>query len=204
MRSKLLLIGALGTLLHVQITDAKLLGRIGAVYPIKEKDALTEIEDRARAVDWNKVLDKKKIVSQMKALRPEGLAHLPRAKRDRRFQVDMTFTLTYDIPDGRGGILYPKGYTFNPLELISYPYIQVYINGDDRKQIEWFNSSPYAKDDRVRLNLVDGSHFEVSRKLGRQVFYATPLALQRLKLVAVPSAVMQQGKMMEVSEYAIR
>lgn len=191
-------------LLQSQIAGAKVIGKVGATYPIKERDALQEIEERARSVDWEKVLDRRMLEQQMQSLRPEGLAHLPRSKRDRSFQVDMTYTLTYDIPDGKGGILYPSGFTFNPLDYVAYPNIQVYINGSDRKQLEWFKTSPFAKEDRVRLSIVDGSHHDVSKKLGRQVFYATPLALKRLKLVAVPSVVMQKGKMMEVREYAIR
>jgi len=26
----------------------------------------------------------------------------------------MTYTTEIDVPDGKGGVLYPKGYTFNP------------------------------------------------------------------------------------------
>ncbi len=40
---------------------AKDLGIAGATYPIAEKDALAEIEERAKQVDWEKVIKKDKM-----------------------------------------------------------------------------------------------------------------------------------------------
>ena len=37
------------------------LGEVGRTWPIAETDALAEIEARARQVDWNKIIDKKKV-----------------------------------------------------------------------------------------------------------------------------------------------
>ena len=41
--------------------EAKVLGTYGATYPIAERDALEEIQERARQVDWQKVLDRRKL-----------------------------------------------------------------------------------------------------------------------------------------------
>ena len=41
----------------------------------------------------------------------------------------MTYTTEIDVPDGKGGILYPKGYTFNPLEYLTYSKTIIVING---------------------------------------------------------------------------
>ncbi len=43
----------------------------------------------------------------------------------------MTFTLGNDIPDGKGGVLYPKGYAFNPSNYLSLTSLLVVIDSDD-------------------------------------------------------------------------
>ena len=72
---------------------------------------------RARA-EWRKVLERKK---DERYLGPPDKGALPRARRDRTFPVDLTYTTSIDVPDGKGGILYPKGYIFNPLDYVIYP-----------------------------------------------------------------------------------
>ena len=109
-------LAAIGLVVCVSSVQAKELGNFGMTYRIAERDALTEIEERAKQVDWHKVLDKRKIENYQG---PPDRVRLPRAKRNRSFQVDMTYTTEIDVPDGKGGILYPTGYTFNPLDYIN-------------------------------------------------------------------------------------
>jgi conjugal transfer pilus assembly protein TraW len=182
---------------------ARDLGKFGATYPIAEKDALREMADRAGEVDWSKVFDREESEKKIKDYRPAGLANLPAAAGDRIFQVDMTWSSEFDVPDGKGGILYPKGYTFNPLEYVFLPHILVFVDASDRRQIEWFKSSPYRGDMRTMLLLTGGSYWDTMDSLKMPVFYATKVIIERLKLEAVPSVVVQKGLVMEVREYAL-
>ncbi len=193
----------LSVLFIAVLAAAKELGSVGATYPIIEKDALTEIEDRAKEVDWSRIMDRKKMEAKIRDYRPEGMTNLPAAKKDRTFHVNMSYTLDFDIPDGKGGILYPRGYSFNPLAYIFYPGVLVVIDGDDNRQVEWFRASPYAKDLRVRLLLSGGSYNEIMDRLKRPVFYANGGIVKRLQLAVVPAVVFQKGTVMEVREYAI-
>lgn len=178
------------------------LGRFGKTYEIVEKDALTEIEERAKAVDWGKVFDSAR--EKLKNFQPPDIARLSDAKEDRVFYVDMSYTLPYDIRDHDNNLLYPKGYTFNPLDYITYPNILVFINGSRDDHIKWFMESEYVNDHRVMLLLSDGSYYEVMRKLKRPVFYLTKQIKDRFHLQAVPSIVKQSGKKMEVKEVALK
>jgi len=54
-------VALIALLLGVSSVQAKVLGTFGMTYRISERDALTEIEERARQVDWHKVLDKRKV-----------------------------------------------------------------------------------------------------------------------------------------------
>ena len=180
--------------------QAKVLGTFGTTYRISERDALAEIEERARQVDWNKVLDKKKVENYQG---PPDRGNLPRAKRNRSFLVDMTYTTEIDVPDGKGGILYPKGYTFNPLDYVTYPKTLVVIDGNDPEQVKWLASSEYDKRLDVTLLLTEGNFGTVSKKISRPLFYADRKIIERFKLKAVPSVIRQKGRLMEVTEVAL-
>ncbi|BEH08869.1 hypothetical protein GSUET_04810 [Geobacter sulfurreducens subsp. ethanolicus] len=190
-------LAVIALVLGVTSVQAKVIGTFGTTYRITERDALAEIEERARQVDWNKVLDKRKVENYQG---PPDKASLPRAKRNRSFPVDMTYTTEIDVPDGKGGILYPKGYTFNPLDYVIYPKTLVVIDGTDPEQVKWFAASEYDKRLDVTLLLTEGSFGAVSKRISRPLFYADSKMIERLKLKAVPSVIKQKGRLMEVSE----
>ena len=190
-------LAAIGLMVCVSSAQAKELGTFGMTYRIAERDALAEIEDRAKQVDWHKVLDKRKVENFQG---PPDRVRLPRAKRNRSFPVDMTYTTEIDVPDGKGGILYPKGYTFNPLDYVTYPKTLVVIDGADPEQVKWFATSEYDKRLDVMLLLTEGNFGNVSKKISRPLFYADRKIVERLKLQAVPSVVRQKGRIMEVTE----
>ncbi len=190
-------LAAIGLMVCVSSVQAKDIGTFGMTYRIAERDALAEIEERAKQVDWHKVLDKRKIENFQG---PPDRVRLPRAKRNRSFPVDMTYTTEIDVPDGKGGILYPKGYTFNPLDYVTYPKTLVFIDGTDPEQVKWLAASEYDKRLDVTLLLTEGSFGAVSKRISRPLFYADGKIVERLKLEAVPSVVRQKGRIMEVTE----
>ncbi|GAM08403.1 protein TraW [Geobacter sp. OR-1] len=193
-------LAAIAMVIGATSVQAKVLGTFGMTYRISERDALAEIEERSRQVDWNKVLDKRKVENYQG---PPDRMNLPRAKLGRIFPVDMTYTTEIDVPDGKGGILYPKGYTFNPLDYVTYPKTLVVINGNDPEQVKWLAASEYDKRLDVTLLLTEGSFGAVAKRVSRPVFYADRKIIERLKLKAVPSVIKQNGRLMEVTEVAL-
>jgi conjugal transfer pilus assembly protein TraW len=186
---------------HCRIKD---LGQMGRTYPIAEQDALTEIQNKAAHTDWSKVINPETRRQKIENYRPKKQVFLPRAVKNRKYLVNMTYTLPFDIPDGKGGILYPKGYTFNPLDYVQYPNILVIINAADPDQTAWFASSRYAGDYRTKLLITEGSYYDTANRLKRPVFYVMPKIAKRLHLVAVPSVARQVGNQMEVREIEIK
>ena len=181
--------------------SAEVLGTFGATYGIAEKDALADIKDHAKKVNWDTVVDKKAMTRRIKKYKPSGLPMLPVTKENRSFLRDMTYTTEIDVPDGRGGILYPKGYTFNPLEYLTLPNSIVFIDGSDKKQVKWFENSPYLKDINTMLILTNGSYYELNKRFKRPVYYAVRNIVARMGIEHVPSVAVQKGKYMEISEY---
>lgn len=172
----------------------------GKTYPIAEKDALDDFNEAASKIDWEKVMKEKREES-VKKYQPKDLARLPRALESKKVMVDMTYTLEMDIPDGKGGILYPKGYTFNPLQFMpAYSGIIVVIDPTDEEQISWFEKSAHSKDYRTKLLLTDGVHQDVAARLKRSVYYLNSAIAKRFQLAAVPSVIQQNGTYMEVEQ----
>lgn len=191
---------AMIAVLVASAANARELGTVGATYAIAEKDALVEIEQKAKRIDWSKVI-KRKPIEEYNG--PEDRMSLPRAVRDRSFPVDMTYTLEFDIPDGKGGVLYPKGYTFNPLDYVNFTKTLVVINGNDPEQVKWFAASEYRGRVDVMLLLTEGHYGRLGKKLDVPLFYADSQIVERLHLTAVPSVVKQEGKAMVVREIVV-
>ncbi|BBO87525.1 hypothetical protein [Desulfosarcina ovata] len=179
------------------------LGIMGKTYPVVELDALVEIRNKAAGIDWQGILQSPENLRKLRNYRPEGLPRLARARVDRTFLVDMTYTLDFDIPNGRGGILYPAGYTFNPLDYIDYPRTIVVVDASDPEQVDWLESSGHAADPNTRLLITDGIYLDVSSRIDRHVFFVMPAIAKRLQLQAVPAVIRQKGGKMEVREIAI-
>ena len=183
---------------------SRVIGTFGKVYPIVEKSALKEIEERVREIDIADTIKPEEIRERLKNYRPPNVSRLDHAIEDRTFLVDMTYTLPFDIPDGRGGILYPKGFTFNPLEYVPFSRTLVVIDGTEEKEIEWFLSSEYIKRRDVMLLITDGNWYDLSQRLDVPVFYLTEPIRARLGLEKTPSIVYKRdSRYMEVREVGV-
>lgn len=204
-RSKIAIIAVFLSNCIFSFSYAKDLGVIGATYHIAEKDALLEIEERAGQVNWSRHINKDKVERQARAYKPDSVpAALPKADKDRTFTVDLTYTLSFDIPDGKGGILYPKGYTFNPLDYLGYQFKLIVIDGSDKEQVNWFRKSEYPGMTNTRLLITGGSAEALMKILERPVYYADGRIADRFKLAAVPSVIAQKGRVMEVKEIDVK
>jgi len=178
----------------------KNLGVVGETYPIVEPDVVVEL--KAQAAKTKKLSDVE-FREQVKIYQPEDLHHLPRATRDRTFLVDMTYTLDRDLLDGDGKVIYPRGFTFNPLDYVSFSGGILVIDGSDPTQVKWFTKIPYANNHRIRLLLSGGYAYKLIEELKRSVFYLTDEIADRLQLAAVPSLVIQQDKKLLVREFLV-
>jgi len=185
------------------INSSEILGSFGATYSIVEPDALEEIERRVSSIDWNKRFIEP-LREQYKIYRPSDVVSLPNAKLDRTFETDPTYTIEYDIPDGKGGVVYPAGYTYNPLKYFSLPNILVVINAEDEDQLGWLGESGFLDDPRTTLLITEGSANELTSQLKRPVYYLTLNLAKRLSVKSVPSVIKQTGSVFRIKEVYVK
>src|SRR3989304_8356306 len=180
---------------------AKTVGRSGNIYRIAEPDALKELEDKAASMDLKERIKKEEAAHKIERYRPSNAVSLPPAKKDRISLVDMTYTLEFEIPDGKGGVLYPKGFIFNPLDYIPFSRTIVVLNGAAENEVDWFTASEYFKRTDVVLLITDGTWKDLMHRFKRNAFYLTEPARARFRLSYTPSVIVKKdNKYMEVKE----
>lgn len=186
------------------------LGTYGNTYPIKEKDALIEIEEKIKRVDVEKI--RKELETKMRTHKPVDLVKLPPATKSFTYLVDLTYTLDVDIPkvsaDGKvQGILYPKGYTFNPLDyVVADPPPLVIFNGENAKEKEWVKKKLKENDSKMRnamLLATQGSFIKLADEFKRPVFYLKQIIAERLQLKNTISVVYREKNKMRVDVYSV-
>ena len=170
---------------------------VGPTSAVVETDLVDALRQRAVSVDVEQLR------SAQAHYQPANLHALPRATKDTTTMVDLTHTLEQDLVDAQGTILYPAGFTFNPLRYVSLSGALVVIDGSDPEQVAWFKDSPYAANRRALLLLSGGLAAALRDELGRPVAYLTEDIAQRLQVQAVPSAVVEQDNQLVIREVSL-
>ena len=198
MRSEMLIV----TLLLAWLSPARAgeivqLEPVGPTSPVIETDLVDELRQRVRLIDMEQVRQ------TQERYQPANLHALPRAEKDTTTRVDLTHTLEEDVQDANGQVLYPAGFTFNPLQYVSLSGALVVIDGSDPEQVAWFKGSPYGTNRRALLLLSGGSAAALRDELRRPVAYLTEDIARRLQLRAAPSVVMEHDQHLTVREVRI-
>ena len=198
MRSEVLILALL--LAGVSPALAKEIVRLEPVGPtsaVIETDLGEVLRQRAVRVDVERLR------SAQVHYQPANLQALPRAEKDTTTRVDLTHTLEQDLVDAQGTILYPAGFTFNPLRHVSLTGALVVIDGSDPEQVAWFKGSPYGSNRRALLLLSGGLAAALRDELLRPVAYLTEDIARRLQLRAVPSIVVERDNQLEIREVSL-
>ena len=167
---------------------------VGRTYPMEGRDIVQELKERAGQIDL--------LVMQQvpQHYQPANLHALPRAEAERVFSVDPSYSLAQDITDSQRNLLYPQGFTFNPLHYAGLRGELVILDGSDSEQLAWFKASTYARDRRTILLLSGGFAAEVQEALQRPVYYLSHDMAARLGLRAVPAVISQAKNILTVRE----
>ncbi len=179
------------------LSFAVIVGSGGATYPIKERDMLEVIEERIATIDQEEFLQKLQdsIKAEAKVFRPkDAVSDLAIATKDRIFDVDLTYTVSQDVVDMYGKVIYPKGHTVNPLvELrnrgIPYPFVIVVLNAERKEELEWFRNTGLNDNPNVKLWISNGHAYELGQELRRPVYYLTQFIQKRFMVTETPTLI---------------
>ncbi len=196
-------------MITILLTATITLGSFGTTYPISEPDAMHEIEQKMKNIDHEKIA--RDLDRSFRTFTPGDTVKLHPAARSYSYHPDLTYTLDYDIPrvDSSGkmvGVLYPKGYKFNPVEYLGGdPPTLVIFNANSEKELKWVKYY-YQKKSNVMFCLSEGDWLKTSKELGTQVYYLKAIMADRLNLKNTVSVVSRDTskKQMRVDVYAVQ
>ena len=186
---------------------AKNLGVHGRVYDIQENDLLAVLKNRAQAEmdsgKWDERVDGWKKQAKRQANRPGGIS-LPRAKKTESHLYDPSIITPTDIKDTTGKIIQSAGTKANPLNYISMSKFMLFIDGDDREQIDWMLEISQSNPNRYKVILTNGAVLDLMKELNRQLFFdQRQVYIKKLSIKSLPALVYQQGLYLRIDEVAI-
>ncbi len=174
---------------------------VGKTYSIVEKDSLRELEEKSQSVNWESVT--KVAREKLKDYRPADFYPLPHTEKPNKYKTSVIHTVEHEVADEQGNIIYPRGYQFNPLDYVTLPYEMIFIDGNDKRHIDWADT--YIKNHAfVQVYIVNGPVFDVMSTLDRKVFYAGHRITDRLNIQTVPSVLYQDGNQMSVEQINLK
>lgn len=179
---------------------AKVIGTNGATYKIEEPDAYEELMARVAKVDWNKIT--KKYQTDTEKLTKVEL-NLGKSKQDRKFAIDPTYILSFDVKDEKGNIIYPKGFRFNPLDYIQFPYRIVLFNARSELEINWLKKQSWLNDWNTMLIVTSGDTSKTEEKLGKTVYKADEQMVKKFRITKTPSILTAKDKQIIVEEIGV-
>lgn len=182
-------------------------GQQGAVWPIAEPDLLQQIH--ARLTQLERTGETARLNEQLKQRtiarinRPQPVAGLVQASIERIWRFDPTITVERDIADNRGRVIVAAGTRVNPLDTVPLRAPLVFLDGDEPAQLAWalkrFGSTP------AKLILVKGAPLELMKARQRRFYFDQGGTLvKRFGIRAVPASVEQQGRVLVITEQAVK
>ena len=203
---KLFLILSLSASLFAKETDNIL--NLGKTYEFKERDILELIQEhltKNRPELEQKLLGQRdKLKENIKNWKPKDMVKLTPAPKNNTFSPDMTWTLTKDIKDHEGNIIYPQGFSFNPAKYARLSYGIVVINANDKEELEWLEKGGYLNTIAYRIFLSEGSYYEMIQKYKQDFYYLLPEIAKRFQLKHTPSIIKQEGEEIIIQEACLK
>jgi len=168
---------------------------LGETYDVIERHPTKEIHELSSKVDWKEVYAK---ATKLDFPTPT----IARAKRNNEFVHEVLNTIDMDVRNPTTGeILYPKGYTFNPLAHLGAMQLPTFfIISTHEKDIEWFKSQDIPRNSMI---LAVDDPIELSKLLSRKVMLLKDDLREKLKVNFYPARVGQVGYKIKVNEYHV-
>lgn len=180
---------------------------VGKTYEIAEPDMIEAIQKHIQ--DNHEKIEKK--YEEMKTLTQEKINNMTptltksihHARKNREFIANTLYENQSDIKDNQGKILYHKGYKYDPMDYIQLPYSIVFINGENKQEIEWLKKSDMLNTAAFRILITNGKYADVTKAIGQNIFFATDQILNRLNIEATPSIATQVGNKLKITEVCV-
>lgn len=185
----------------VQQVQAKDFGVMGHTYQITEQDIIQYIKEKLGSTDMAKLQTEQQETVRKTVERPQEVAGIIDTKEPKEYFYDPTFTLEEDLVDHEGVLIHAAGTKVNPLEKLRLTNDLVFINGDNKKQVEFALAHYRERKSKTKIILTKGSPIEL-QKTHKTWFYFDQLGMitGKFGIKQVPAIVAQDGLVLKINE----
>lgn len=181
-------------------------GVLGQAFPIIETDLLSVIEQRLQGLQASGDIDRmntefaRRVEARVR--RPTPVGGLTPATQARVWAFDPTIVIEKDIRDQKGNYIARAGQTVNPLDFVAMHQALVFVDGDDKAQMEW--ATARYTDLNAKIILVAGSPLEEMTARKRRFYFDQEGRLtSRFGILHTPAVAEQDGKVVKLSEIKV-
>lgn len=182
-----------------QIRAKKCGQRFGAVYQFAERNAMDEIQEAAARIPKEKLRAQIKASLENRLDALPGGRSLPKATTADARTIILQASLPFDVPDPKTGrVLYPQGFTFNPLDYARLPLDMILFDGSRPEEVQWAKTQPAT----VTPLAMGGDYDKLMAAIGRPVFSGAQVADQGW-CRATPCRIKGDQNVLRVTEYVV-
>ena len=192
---------------------AKDFGVHGHAFEIQEPDLLKQMESKLKRLKQEGKLAElnEKMVERTKAIlfHPRPVAGVTKAIQARTFTYDPSIIVPYDLKDHKGRTFHRAGTRINPLHTHSLSSSLVFLDGEDKAQVNWVEKTYLQTPQHPKIILTSGSPFQLMEHWKHQdyppVYFDQDGKLtNKLGIRHVPAVVIQEGLKLKISEIVLQ
>lgn len=183
--------------------EASDFGQMGEVFPIIETDLLATIENKLKTLEANGAIER--LQAQMRdqaeasVRRPRPVAGMTPTVMKREWLFDPSAVLDKDVFDAKGNLIAKAGTRVNPLDFVTMRKNLVFVDGDDKAQVDW--AVAHWPANKAKIVFVAGSPFDAMKPWQRRFYFDQGGRLTgHFGIEHVPAVVAPAGKALKVSE----
>ena len=196
----LLLVYILLIMLTSSVSMAKDFGTHGHTFPIIEENILEVIEKKLSKIDLQRLNKELRDKTQEYVENPPAAKGITKAKENKIFYFDPSYTLLEDIYDHNHLLIHAVGKIINPLEHVALRESLIFIDGDDDTQVKTALNIRKEKQDKAKIILVKGSPLKIQRLHKVWIYFdQAEFITKKLGITEVPAHVEQEGLRLKIS-----
>jgi len=185
------------------------LGQMGPTSPIAERDLIEELQERLWAVDW----EKKKQEAYARYWRRLRFVDLPEAREERRYTVEVKYTVPHDVVLPDGTVAARQGQVFDLFQVVKPTFVLLVFDGARAGQVAWAKEAAKQYQGKLRVKFLAttlpdrDNGWQALEKLERElqgpVYLLNEQIRDRFQLQHVPAVVQPGPGCFEVREICL-
>ncbi len=185
--------------------QAGVLGTQGKTYAIEEQNALHLIEQRLMQLQASGEIERQQAYLKKQGIpsieNPSPIKGLINTTHPRRFEKDLTITVSKDIRDTNGNLIQKAGTRINPLKKFISKKTLLFFDGTNIEQLQWAINEYQQSQGLCKMVLVNGPPLALMREHELPFYFDQKGRLvQTFGITQIPAKVFQRKDKLLIEE----